>query len=360
MTSDEEYMQLALAEAKKGQGKTSPNPAVGSILVKNNKIIGRGYHHKAGEAHAEVNALREAGDNAEGATMYVTLEPCNHQGRTPACTDAIVKAGVARVVAAIKDPNPRVSGKGLAQLERAGIETNSGVLERESKMMNEMYEKFVTTKKPFVIVKAALSADGKMAAKDGSSKWITSEESRKVVHELRAQVDAIMVGIGTILKDDPQLTCRTEGSKNPSRIILDANLKIPSNARVLGKEANTIIVTTNNAPMSKMESLRKQGIDVLVLDGSESKINLRKLIKELAKEEITSVLIEGGGEVIGSAFDEGIVDKVLLFIAPKIIGGNGSNIGGNGVDNISKAIDLERVEMKRVGEDFLLTGYPKK
>jgi len=355
MNSDEEFMKKALALAEKGLGKTSPNPAVGCLIVKNGEIMGRGFHEKAGEAHAEVNALAEAGEKANGSTMYVTLEPCCHVGKTPPCTEAIIKANVARVVTATKDPNPKVAGRGLAELERSGIDTKVGILENESRKMNEMYEKFVTTKEPFVIVKAALSADGKMAAIDGSSKWITGEAARKAVHELRAQVDAIMVGINTVLKDDPELTCRIENGKNPKRIILDSKLRIPSNAKVLNKEADTIIITTNDAPLQKLDKLRRMGAEVLVMD----KINLKRTLKELASEEITSIMIEGGGEVIGSAFDEKIVDKVMFFIAPKIIG-SGTTISGNAIENIKNAIPLERVEMKQIGEDFLLMGYPKK
>jgi diaminohydroxyphosphoribosylaminopyrimidine deaminase/5-amino-6-(5-phosphoribosylamino)uracil reductase len=359
MVSDEEYMREALGLAREGLGKTSPNPAVGALIVKNGKIVGRGHHHKAGEPHAEANALMQAGEQARGGTMYVTLEPCNHKGKTPACTEAIIDAGISRAVIGAQDPNPLVSGKGMARLRRAGIETESGLLEMDSKNMNEMYERYITTKKPFVIAKAALSADGKMAAKDGSSKWITGEEARRVVHELRAQVDAVMVGINTVLKDNPHLTCRITGGKNPVRIILDSNLRIPANANVLDKEADTIIVTTNQAPLSKMESLRKLGARVSVVEKNGG-VDLKRLMSELGSEEITSIMIEGGGEVLGWAFDEGIVDKVMFFIAPRIVGGEGICISGKGVENIKDAIELERVEMKQVGNDFLLIGYPKK
>jgi diaminohydroxyphosphoribosylaminopyrimidine deaminase/5-amino-6-(5-phosphoribosylamino)uracil reductase len=291
--------------------------------------------------------------------MYVTLEPCNHHGKTPPCTEAIIKACICRVVVGAQDPNPKVAGKGIAKLERAGMDVESGLFEGESKRMNEMYEKYITTKKPFVIAKAALSADGKMAAKDGSSKWITGEEARKVVHELRAQVDAVMVGINTIIKDDSRLTCRSGGGKNPKRIIIDSKLRIPANANVLDKEADTIIVTTNQAPLSKMESLKKMGVVVSVVEKGD-RVDLKRLMSELGAEEVTSIMIEGGGELLGSAFDEGIIDKVMFFIAPKIVGGEGTVIEGKGADSIGDSINLERVEMKRVGQDFLLTGYPRK
>jgi len=359
MASDKDYMEGALELAKKGLGKTSPNPAVGSILVKNGKVIGRGFHEKAGEAHAEVNALAEAGDEAKGATMYVTLEPCDHRGKTPACTNAIIEAGVSRVVVGAQDPNSLVSGKGLAHLARAGIQIESGILEKQAKMMNEAYEKFITTKEPFVIVKAALSADGKMTASDGSSKWITGEDAKQAVQELRGQVDAIMVGIETVIKDNPSLTCRIQECKNPKRIIVDSRLRIKVSAKVLNNEARTIIATTKNAPMDKIDILRKLGVKVVVVEG-EGGVDLKRLLKELVSEGITSIMIEGGGRLIGSAFDARIVDKVMLFIAPKIIGGKGVTISGEGAQSISDAIPLERVEMKKVGADFLLLGYPSK
>jgi len=304
-----------------------------------------------------VRALAEAGREARKATMYVTLEPCNHYGRTPPCTEAIIRAGISRVIIGTLDPNPLVSGRGMACLSRAGIVVKCGVLEREIKMMNEAYEKFITTKEPFVIVKAALSADGKIAAADGSSKWITGEEARRAVHELRGQIDAVMVGIGTVIRDNPSLTCRIEGYKNPVRIVVDSRLKIKAGAKILNNEAETIIATTKNAPMDKIEMLRKRGAKVIVVDSNERGVILKKLLKELTSEGITSIMLEGGGRLIGSAFDEGIVDKVMFFIAPKIIG-KGITITGESMRNIADSILLERVEMKRIGEDFLLLGYP--
>jgi len=359
MTSDEEYMQEALELAKKGLGSTSPNPAVGCLIVKNKQIVGRGFHEKAGEPHAEVNALEDAGEDAIGAVMYVTLEPCCHKGRTGPCTDAIINSGVARVVVATQDPNKKVCGRGLAELHRAGVRVQTGILEKESTMMNEAYEKFVTSKEPFVIVKAALSADGKLSANDGSSKWITGEEARKAVHELRGQVDAVMVGIETVLKDNPHLTCRVEG-KNPKRVIVDSKLRSPYDSNVLDNSAETIIATTINAPVNRIEAMKTRGLRVIVIDGKGEKVDLRRLLKELASEDISSIMIEGGGELIGSALDAKLVDKVMLFIAPKLLGGTGTTITGQGIDNIKNSIYLEKTEMKKVGEDFLLTGYPKK
>ncbi len=353
-------MREALNLARKGLGRTSPNPAVGCLIVKSGKIVGSGFHEKAGEAHAEVKALEGAREQARSATMYVTLEPCCCEGRTPPCTDAIIEAGVNRVVIASEDPNPKVSGRGIAQLSRAGIEVEKGILEMEAREMNEAYEKFITTKQPFVIAKAALSADGKMSAADGSSRWITGEEARSAVHDLRAQVDAVMVGIETVLKDDPELTCRTCEGKNPIRIVADSRLRIPADAKILNNDAKTVIATTNQAPMDRIEALRKRGKRVVVVDDVDGEVDLKKLLGELVSEEITSIMVEGGGELIGSALDAGIVDKVMFFISPKIISGSGAVITGRGAKNIKDATRLERVEMKRVGEDFLLLGYPAK
>ena len=357
MNSDEEYMKRALELARKGLGKTSPNPAVGALLVRNNKIIGEGFHECCGGNHAEINAIKDAksrGENIGGAVMYVTLEPCAHHGRTPPCVDAIIDAGITRVVVGREDPNPKMAAKSLAMLNRAGIETTVGVLESESKM-NEAYDKYITTKEPFVIVKAALSADGKMAANDGGSKWITGEDSRKVVHELRSQVDAIMVGVGTVLADDPELTARSPGASNPIRIIIDPKLRIPATAKVLDKEADTIIITSDQAPMQKLSAMRSRGIEVRTEDLKEGQINLKKLMKDLGKEEITSIMIEGGGKLIGSALKQEIVDKIMFFYAPRVIG-DGLTISGFG-DSMRDSIGLDNVEMKHVGEDFLLTGY---
>jgi diaminohydroxyphosphoribosylaminopyrimidine deaminase / 5-amino-6-(5-phosphoribosylamino)uracil reductase len=362
MLSDEDYMREALELARRGLGRTAPNPAVGCLIVKNGKIIGRGFHEKAGCMHAEIAAIEDAkehGENISGATMYVTLEPCAHRGRTPPCADRIVEEGLGRVVVAREDPNPKVSGKGLAMLCRAGIETNLGILESESQKMNEMYDKYISTGEPFVIAKAALSADGKMSAADGSSKWITGEEARRAVHELRSQVDAVMVGVGTVIADDPELTARLPGANNPIRIIIDPKLRTPSTARILSEDADTIIITTDQAPLGKANAMKARGIDVRMSHSKNGRISLKKLIRELGGEEITSIMIEGGGDLLGSAFDEGIVDKVMLFIAPTVIGGAGASIKGRGVSTIKDALRLERVEMKQLGEDFLLIGYTK-
>lgn len=359
MASDECYMKQALELAEKGLGKTSPNPAVGCVIVKEGKVVGQGYHEKAGLPHAEINALKEAGGEAKGATLYVTLEPCAHHGKTPPCTEAIEKASVGKVVAAMIDPNPQVAGKGIAELVNEGIEVKTGILEEEAKMMNEGYEKFITTGMPFVILKSAMSIDGKIATRTGDSKWITNEETRHHVHKLRGMVDAILVGVNTVIKDDPQLTARIPGGRNPKRIIVDSHLRIPKNAKVLDKQAETIIATTSRVPMSNMKEIENRGAKILVVTEREGKVDLRSLMRELGKEEITSVLIEGGGEVNASALASGIVDKVLFFISPQIVGGKEAVdvVGGKGIDSLKDSIKILKYEITGIGDDLLFEGY---
>ncbi|MCX5716241.1 MAG: bifunctional diaminohydroxyphosphoribosylaminopyrimidine deaminase/5-amino-6-(5-phosphoribosylamino)uracil reductase RibD, partial [Candidatus Omnitrophica bacterium] len=322
MPDDKFYMRLALVLAQKGRGGTSPNPMVGAVIVKNNKIVGLAYHKEAGGPHAEAAALKEAGKSAKGAALYINLEPCAHFGRTPPCTQAIIKSGIKKVIAAMKDPNPIIAGRGFVRLKKNGIKVAAGTLEDEAKILNEVFIKYITKKMPFVIVKAAQSLDGKIAAKTGDSKWITSEESRRYVHRLRSQVDAVMVGAGTVVKDDPLLTSRVS-EKQPVKVIVDSELKISHSAKIFSKEspAKVILATTAKATKNRIEKFRNIGAEVLVLKKKNSMVGLRQLMKELAKREITSILVEGGGELIGSLVDEKLVDKFSIFIAPKIIGG---------------------------------------
>jgi diaminohydroxyphosphoribosylaminopyrimidine deaminase/5-amino-6-(5-phosphoribosylamino)uracil reductase len=359
MISEEGYMREALGLAAKGLGRTSPNPAVGCVIVKGGKIVGRGWHKKAGEPHAEVIALKAAGKKAKGATVYVTLEPCCCFGKTPPCTDALIKAGVKSVVAAMEDPNPRVCGSGVDALKKAGIKVKIGLLEDEAFQLNEAFAKHITTGMPFVIAKAALSADGKMAAGDSTSKWITCEAARKRAHELRNLVDAVMVGADTVIKDDPELTCRVPGGRNPVRIVIDSQLRTPPGAKIFNSAAKTILATVGDAHMGKAEALEDKGARV-VFAGNSGLVDLRRLMKELGGMGITSVMIEGGGKVLGSAFDAGVVDKIMFFIAPKIIGGRGLTIRSDSVGSIAEALQLENVSFEKVGEDFLLTAYVKK
>lgn len=359
---DRDYMKAALELAARAKGRTSPNPMVGAVVVKEGKIIGRGYHLKAGTPHAEILALNEAGEAAGGATLYVTLEPCCHYGRTGPCTDAIINAGVARVVAAMSDPNPLVSGEGIRRLESAGIEVTAGVMEEEALDLNEVFIKYITTRRPYVIAKAAVSIDGKIATRSGKSKWITGKKAREYGRRLRDWYDAIMVGIGTVMADDPSLTTRLPGGRDPVRIILDSRARIPLNARVLTQqsEVSTIIAATTGAPPERVEALRSKGAEVLVVNEGQA-VDLNELMMVLGGRGITSVLIEGGAMVQGSAFSARIVDKVAWFIAPKIIGGRDAPgpVGGQGADDPSEAAGLERVKVTRLGPDLLVEGYLK-
>ncbi len=361
---DRHYMQMALEMAARARGRTSPNPLVGAVVVKENNVIGCGYHLKAGTPHAEVLALNEAGRDAEGATLYVTLEPCCHHGRTGPCTEALIKAGITRVVVAMADPNPLVSGKGIKRLIDAGVEVTTGVMEEESRELNEIFIKYITTGQPFVVAKAAISLDGKIATRSGKSKWITSPEARAYGHQLRDWYDTIMVGIGTVLSDDPSLTTRLTGreGRDPARIILDSRARTPLNAKLLTQksEAPTIVAVTTTAPPTRLEALQQAGAEILLVnEGPE--IDLAKLMKILGEKEITSVLIEGGAAVHASALTAGLVDKTVWFIAPKSIGGREAPgpVGGLGVDDPSEALELERVRVIRLGPDLCIEGYIK-
>ncbi len=368
---DEKYMRLALRLAIKAKGKTSPNPLVGAVIVKDNRIIGQGYHKKAGEPHAEINALNMAGRRARGATLYLSLEPCAHFGRTPPCTKRIISFGIKKVVAAMVDPNPLNCGRGVKELRKAKVKVKVGVLEKEAGKINESYIKYITTKKPFVILKTAMSLDGKIATKTGDSKWITNEKSREYVHKLRSEVDAILVGIETVLKDDPLLTVRSSAFRRnlakrglgvrsqPVRIVVDSRVRIPLGARVLNQEAPTIVATTKFASKRKIEALKKKGIKVLVIKERDKKVNLKELLKRLGELEITSLLVEGGGRINASFLENDLVDKVLFFIAPKIIGGEKAltPVEGEGIERIKDAIKLKNISIKRFGEDMLVEGY---
>ena len=364
---NEKYMKLALRLAIKAKGRTSPNPLVGAVIVKDNRIIGRGYHRRAGEPHAEINALNMAGKKAKGATLYLNLEPCAHFGRTSPCTKKIISSRIKEVVVAMIDPNPLNYSRGVKELRKAGIEVKVGVLEEEARKINEAYITYITTRKPFVILKTAMSLDGKIATKAGDSKWITNESSRKYVHKLRSEVDAILVGIETVLKDDPRLTVRMSdvrcqmSDRNLIRIVVDSRARIPLGARVLNKEAPTIVATTKLASKRKIEALKKKGVRVLVIRDRDKKVNLKELLKRLGKLEITSLLVEGGGRINASFLDNGLVNKVLFFIAPKIIGGEEAltPAEGEGINRIKDAIKLRNISVKRFREDVLIEGYIK-
>ena len=362
-TTDQKFMKHALALASKARGHTSPNPLVGAVIVREGEIVGEGYHQKAGDAHAEIHALNQAKGLAEGATMYVTLEPCCHWGRTPPCTESVIRAKLANVFVAMKDPNPRVAGNGIRQLEEAGIPVQVGICEEESRQLNEVFIKYIATQCPFVILKSAISLDGKIATASGESQWITSEASRLKGHEVRAQVDAILVGVGTVLQDNPSLTVRLPERQNedPIRVVIDSRGRTPLGAKVFNPDSNagTLIAVTENASLEKIEALKSAGADVLIIDEEEGRVCLKALMQELGRKEITSVLIEGGGEINAAALQAGIVDKLMFFIAPKLIGGKDApgSIGGVGIARLAEAFELRDVKIAQIGTDFLIEGY---
>ena len=362
-TTDQKFMERALALASKARGRTSPNPLVGAVIVRDGEIVGEGYHQKAGDAHAEIHALNQARELAEGATMYVTLEPCCHRGRTPPCTESVIRAKLADVFVAMEDPNPQVAGNGIRQLQEAGIRVQVGLCKAESQRLNEVFIKYITTKCPFVILKSAISLDGKIATASGESQWITSEASRLKGHEIRSQVDAILVGIGTVLQDNPSLTTRLPERTNedPIRVVVDSRGRIPLGAKVFNPDSNarTLIAVTENAAPEKSEALKSAGADVLIVDEVKGRVCLKTLMRELGRREITSVLIEGGGEINATALQAGIVDKLMFFIAPKLIGGKDApgSIGGIGIARLAEAPELRDVKIAQIGVDFLIEGY---
>ncbi len=338
---------------------------VGAVVVKNGQVVGRGYHREAGTPHAEVNALQDAGSNASGTTLYVTLEPCNHQGRTPPCTEAILRSGVNRVVVGCGDPNPRVSGGGIDFLQSRGISVKAGVLEEKCLRLNEPFIKHATTGLPLVIAKVAASLDGKIASHTGDSRWISNERSRRFVHRLRHAVDAILVGVGTVIADNPRLTTRLPGKKgkNPLRLILDTHLRTPLDSLAVcqADEASTVIAT-GPAPYEKRKaSLEERGVEILPLPLRRGRVSLPALVEHLGSRDITSLLVEGGAEVHGGFFHDKLVDKVYLFFAPKIIGGSRAvpAVGGIGAATVAEASQLKHLRLQRFDDDIMVEGYLK-
>ena len=358
---DEFYMNHALEISKYAAGKVNPNPLVGAVIVKNDKIVGEGYHEYYGGPHAEINAFANSEASAENCTLYVTLEPCCHYGKTPPCVDAIIKNKIKRVVVGALDPNPLVSGEGVNILRQHGIEVTIGVLEEACKKTNEAFMKFIRTKLPFVIMKTAMTLDGKIAAVSGASKWITGEEARIEVHKLRNSMSAIMTGIGTVLSDDPLLTCRLKAGTNPKRIIVDSNLRIPLTAKVLSnqEEAPTIIATLENAPEEKLRQLLSIGISVISIPEYNGRVDLMLLMKRLGEISIDSILLEGGSTFNYSALEQRIVDKVQFYIAPKIIGGETAKtpVGGAGLSTLDASFSIHSLNIKQFGKDILIEGY---
>jgi diaminohydroxyphosphoribosylaminopyrimidine deaminase/5-amino-6-(5-phosphoribosylamino)uracil reductase len=359
------FMRLALREARKGSGRTSPNPAVGAVIVRNGIAAAKGYHRRAGLPHAEVEALSRLGNHCPGDTLYVTLEPCNHVGKTPPCTHAILKSGIRRVVVGMKDPNPRVNGGGCAFMEAHGIDVTVGVLEAECLRLNEDFLKFVADGRPFVIAKSAMTLDGWIATSTGHSKWITNEESRAFVHRLRDRVDAVMVGIGTILADDPSLTTRLKKGRgrDPLRIVVDTHLRTPRNAKVVTQQhssADTLIVTGEGAEFPDLRPFQGNGVSTIACPVRDGKIDLKALMRRLGEMSVMSVLVEGGAAITGSMIREKLIDKFYLFKAPRLLGGDDgvSMAAGPGPEKMNDSLALKEIRVRRFVDDILIRGYP--
>jgi len=360
-------MTLALRLAAKGQGTTSPNPMVGAVVVNRSRIVGQAFHLRPGKPHAEVLALRTAGERARGATLYVTMEPCCHLAkRTPPCVPAVVRSGVRRVVVAMQDPNPLVKGKGIAALRRAGLTVTMDVARREAEELNRAYGRWITTKRPYVILKAGMTLDGQIATAAGESRWITGLQSRQEVHQLRAQVDAVLVGSGTVLTDDPSLTVRTgarlnrPAARQPLRVVVDSRLRIPITAEILSRQdkAKTIVATTGSAPAVRRRALRRKGIETIVFPASRRRVSLPDLLRELGRRGITSLLVEGGSEVNSAMLQAKLVDHVRLYIAPALLGGTNARglIGGASPARLMHAVKLRHMHIRIVGGDLVVEG----
>ncbi|WP_100372611.1 bifunctional diaminohydroxyphosphoribosylaminopyrimidine deaminase/5-amino-6-(5-phosphoribosylamino)uracil reductase RibD [Bacillus sp. FJAT-45037] len=357
--NDTDYMKFALQLAEQTRGQTSPNPMVGAVVVKNGTIIGMGAHLRAGEGHAEVEALKMAGDKAKGATIYVTLEPCSHHGKTPPCAGLILEKQLSRVVVATVDPNPNVAGRGIKLLRDAGLTVDVGVCEQEAIELNQMFFHYILTKRPYVTLKTATTLDGKTATVTGESKWITSEAARVDVHQDRHTHDAILVGIGTVLADDPSLTTRLDqGGRNPTRIILDRTLRLPTSAKVVtDREAPTWVITTKEASNKKQLELEQLGVTIIRLEQD----SIRTLLEELGRRQIMSLYVEGGQQVHGSFLEARAVNQVITYLAPKLVGGTmaPTAVGGRGIEKMSDAIELDLVDVRRIGPDIKLTSIVK-
>lgn len=358
-------MRMALRQARKGLGRTSPNPAVGAVVVREGKIIASGFHKRAGADHAEVDALNKiGGEGREGDILYVTLEPCNHHGRTPPCTEAILKSGIKRVVVGMEDPNPNVSGGGSESLREKGVEVSTGVLESACQHLNEFFIKNISTGRPFVVAKSALTLDGWTATSTGDSRWITNEKSRQFVHRLRDRVDGVMVGVGTVMADDPSLTTRLNhrNGRDPVRIILDTHLRTPDDAKVLSDDSNamTLIVVGAGVSLKRRERVEKENIRILVCPIKEGRIDLVALMEILQKYSITSILVEGGATLIGSMIRERLIDKFYVFHGPKILGGHDGipMASGPGPKKMDQCLNLKNIRTRRFGNDIMIRGYP--
>lgn len=361
---DELYMRQVLTLAAAMRGRTSPDPMVGSLIVKNKKIVSRGYHGEVTTPHAEAYALHKAGARARGATLYVNLEPCCHFGNNPPCTAAIIQSGIKRVVAAMTDPNPLVAGKGFKQLKAAGIDVVTGVLETEARRLNEIFIKFITKRQPFVILKTAMSLDGKIATSKGESRYISSPASREMVHDLRASVDGILTGVETVLRDDPRLDVRgrsaRRGGNPPYKIVFDSAARTPASAALLRHAPERVlIVTTRKAPAARLKALRDRGAQIIIVKSARGGVDAAAALSELGSRGITSLLVEAGGRINATLVQDKLADKMVVFLAPKLIGGHAAPtpLEGDGIARLSHAVTLKEVRTRRIGPDFLVEGY---
>jgi diaminohydroxyphosphoribosylaminopyrimidine deaminase/5-amino-6-(5-phosphoribosylamino)uracil reductase len=363
--TDIRFMKEALRQAGKGLGRTSPNPAVGAVVVRDGMVAASGFHRKAGLPHAEVEALNRLGNATARDVLYVTLEPCNHQGRTPPCTEAIISSGIRRVVIGMEDPNPDVAGGGCRRLREAGIEVITGVLEPQCQRLNEAFVTYVTRKRPFVALKSALTLDGWTATSTGHAKWITNERSRQFVHRLRDRYDAVLVGIGTVLADNPRLTTRLRRGRgrDPKRIVIDTRLRIPPDADLLHQEssAETMLVAGEGVPAARQEAFRMAGVSLVTCATRSGKIDLRALMNILAQMQLTSILVEGGAGIAGSLVRDRLVDKFYVFLAPKLMGGDDGVplASGPGPVTMDGCLSLEELRLRRFDGDILIEGYPR-
>lgn len=361
---DEKYMRLALELAAKAQDRTRPNPMVGAVVVRSGKVVGQGFHRRAGGPHAEVLALAQAGRSAQGATLYISLEPCAHTGRTPPCIEEIFRSGIRRVVAAMIDPNPLNRGRGFKWLRAHGIRTRTGILQKEARSLNQVFVTWKEKGRPFVTVKVAQSMDGKIATPSGQSQWISKPKARRWVQRFRSQVDAILVGVETVLKDDPQLTVRSilkppsspVSPKQPLKVVLDSHLRTPPTARLFASKTPVIIATTRMSSRKKEQLLRQKGAEVFRLPSREGKVSVMALLKELAQREISHLLVEGGGQTIASFFQQKAVDQIFFIIAPLVIGGKDAptSVEGRGIHSLKEAISLKNISLERLGGDLLV------
>ena len=356
MNDDAAFMRLALRLGRRGLGRTSPNPAVGAVVVAGGEIVGRGHHRRAGEPHAEIEALKDAGDRARGATLYVTLEPCNHHGKTPPCTEAVLAADIRRVVFGVRDPNRDVKGGGAERLRRRGVEVIGGVEAKPCGDLVAGFARYAQIGRPLVTLKLAASLDGRIATRTGASRWITGPRARRFVHRLRNETDAVMVGAGTVIADDPSLTCRVRGGRDPLRVIVDGRLRLPREARVLTKDlARGTLLATVTRKTQILDQMRRDGVTVLVLPGRRGNLSLRRLLEALGDRGVRSVLIEGGATLAAAALRERVVDRLLLFVAPKLIGGDGRPmISSLGVDRLADAPHVGPLAVSRLGDDVLI------